>query len=78
MLRKKCKEVTYVDDKIRQIFDDMMDALHNTENGAQECIEACLSFPKRFVRTIHPQRVTVQALNEYDAEIIVTGEDEMA
>lgn len=114
ILRKKCKEVTCVDDKIRQIFDDMMDTLHNTENGAalaanqvgilkrlvvidyygyvlklvnpqivgysgvQECIEGCLSFPNRFVKTIRPQKVTVQALDEYGAEIIVTGEDEIA
>ena len=34
ILRKKCKEVTRIDDKIRQILDDMMDTLHHTENGA--------------------------------------------
>ena len=114
ILRKKCKKVACVDDKIRQILDDMMDTLHNTENGAalaanqvgifkrlvvidyceyvlklvnpqiigysgvQECIEGCLSFPNRFVKTIRPQKLTVQALNEDGTEIIVTGEDEMA
>jgi len=103
-----------VDDKIRQIFDDMMDTLHHTENGAalaanqvgilkrlvvidycgyylklvnpkivgssgvQECIEGCLSFPDRFVKTIRPQKVTVQALNENGEEILIIGEDEMA
>ena len=114
ILRKKCKEVQVVDDKIRQIFDDMMDTLHHTENGAalaanqvgilkrlvvidycgyylkrvnpkivgssgvQECIEGCLSFPDRFVKTIRPQKVTVQALNENGEEILIIGEDEMA
>ncbi|CRZ33946.1 peptide deformylase [Herbinix hemicellulosilytica] len=114
ILRKKCKEVTRVDDKIREILNDMMDTLHNTENGAalaanqigilkrlvvidycgytlklvnpqiiessgvQECIEGCLSFPNRFVKTIRPQKVTVRALNEYGEEIIVTGKGEMA
>ncbi len=114
ILRKKCKEVNEINDKIRQILDDMMDTLHHTENGAalaanqvgilkrlvvidycgytlklvnpriigysgvQECIEGCLSFPNRLVKTIRPQKVTVQALNEYGEEIIVTGEDEMA
>lgn len=114
MLRKRCKEVTQIDDKIRQILEDMMDTLHDTEcgaalaanqvgilrrlvvidycgytlklvnpqiigfSGAQECIEGCLSFPNQFVKTIRPQKVTVQAWNEKGEEIIVTGEDEMA
>lgn len=114
ILRKKCKEVQVVDDKIRQMLDDMMDTLHQTENGAalaanqvgilkrlvvidyceyflklvnpqivgysgvQECIEGCLSFPNRFVKTIRPQKVTVQALNENGEEIMITGENEMA
>ena len=96
ILRKKCKAVLKVDDKIRQLLDDMLDTLHETENGAalaanqvgvlkrlvvidfndtrlklvnpqmisqsgvQECVEGCLSFPNRFVKTI------------------VDGEDEMA
>ncbi len=34
ILRKKCKEVTVVDDKIRELLEDMMDTLHATENGA--------------------------------------------
>lgn len=34
ILRKQCKEVAVVDDRIRQILDDMMDTLHETENGA--------------------------------------------
>lgn len=103
-----------VDDKIRQLLDDMLETLHQTENGAalstnqvgilkrlfvidfnetqlklvnpqiivssgvQECVEGCLSFPNRFVKTICPQKVTLQALNEYGKEIIVVGEGEMA
>ena len=114
ILRKKCKAVLKVDDKIRQLLDDMLDTLHETENGAalaanqvgvlkrlvvidfndtrlklvnpqmisqsgvQECVEGCLSFPNRFVKTIRPQKVMIQALNEYGEEIIVDGEDEMA
>ncbi len=34
MLRKKCKYVAVVDDRIRQLLEDMMDTLHETENGA--------------------------------------------
>lgn len=34
ILRKKSRDVEVVDDKIRQILDDMVDTLHNTENGA--------------------------------------------
>lgn len=114
ILRKKCKEVTLVDDRIRQMLDDMMDTLHSTESGAalaanqvgilrrlvvidydgyylklvnpkiigrsgvQECLEACLSFPNVLGKTIRPETVTVQALNEYGEELILSGEGEMA
>ncbi|ERI93348.1 peptide deformylase [Clostridiales bacterium oral taxon 876 str. F0540] len=33
ILRKKSKEVKVVDDKIRQILDDMAETMYNTENG---------------------------------------------
>ncbi|NLL31244.1 MAG: peptide deformylase [Clostridiales bacterium] len=33
VLRKKCKEVKIVDDKIRQILNDMAETMYNTENG---------------------------------------------
>lgn len=114
ILLKKCKEVQIIDDKIRQILDDMMETLHQTENGAalaanqvgilkrlvvidycnyylklvnpqivgysgiQECIEGCLSFPGRLVKTIRPGKVTVQALNEKGEELLITAENEMA
>lgn len=114
ILRKRCKEVKIINNKIRQILDDMLDTLRHTENGAaiaanqvgilkrlvvvdyedcflklvnpiiigysgvQECNEACLSFPNRCVKIIRPQKVTIQALNEYGEEIIITGEDGLA
>ncbi|UZW14668.1 peptide deformylase [Clostridium pasteurianum] len=34
ILRKKSRKVEVLDDKIRQILDDMTDTLHNSENGA--------------------------------------------
>ncbi len=34
ILRKKCKEVKAVDDRIREILRDMAETLHNTPNGA--------------------------------------------
>jgi len=113
-LTKRCKEVIKLDDRIKQLLDDMMDTLHSTENGAalaanqvgvlrrlvvidyldyylklvnpkiieksgvQECLEACLSFPNICGKTIRPQKVIVQALNENGEEITITGEDEMA
>ena len=114
ILRKRCKEVTVVDDKIREKLEDMMDTLHATENGAalaanqvgilkrlvvidfcdqqlklvnpriieqsgeQECVEGCLSFPGRFVKTMRPQKVIVRALNENGLEVTLTGEGDMA
>lgn len=52
-----------------------------TENGAALAanqVGILKRFPNRFVKTIRPQKVTIQALNEYGEEIIVDGEDEMA
>lgn len=113
-LRKKCKRVEEIDEKIITILDDMMDTLHSIDNGAalaanqigilkrlividycgytlklinpeiigssglQECIEGCLSFPERFVKTIRPQTVTVMARNEKNKEVLITVEGEMA
>lgn len=34
ILRKKCREVPVVDDKIRELLDDMMDTLHDFPHGA--------------------------------------------
>lgn len=34
ILRKKCKEVNVVNDRIREILDDMTETLHYTPNGA--------------------------------------------
>lgn len=39
ILSKKCKEVKVVDDKIRELLDDMLDTLHTMPNGA--AIAAC-------------------------------------
>ena len=114
IVRKRCKEVKVVNDKIRQILNDMLDTLQHTENGAaiaanqvgilkrlvvidydgcclklvnpstvgysgvQECREACLSFPNRCVKTIRPQKVIIQAQNEYGEEIMITAEDGLA
>ena len=33
VLRKRCREVTEVDDRIRMYLNDMLDTLHATENG---------------------------------------------
>ena len=33
ILRKKCKKVEVVDDRVRQILNDMADTMYNTENG---------------------------------------------
>lgn len=114
ILRKHCKEVSVVDEKIKQMLDDMLDTLHSIENGAalaanqvgilkrlvvidycgelyklvnpkivhaegtQECVEGCLSFPNRFVKTMRPKEVTVVALNELGEEITIQAQGEMA
>lgn len=47
-------------------------------SGRQACVEGCLSFPNVFGKTVRPQKVTVQALDENGKEITLTGEDDMA
>lgn len=114
VLRKKCREVAVVDDKIRQLLDDMAETMYSTgcgaglaanqigvlkrlvvidmgdgliklvnprivsQSGTQECIEGCLSFPEKWGKTVRPQKVTVEALNEYGAPFAMTGEGDMA
>lgn len=114
ILKKRCKEVSVVDNRVRQQLADMLETLRHTENGAalaanqvgllkrlvvveycgqvlqlinpeiveasgvQECVEGCLSFPGRFVRTIRPQKVTLQALDERGEAVLITGEGELA
>ena len=68
VLRSRCEEVKVVDNKIRSL----------ESHGLQECIEGCLSFPDRFAKTIRPYEVTIQALNEYGEEVVITGKGEMA
>ena len=34
ILRKKCKSVTVVNDEIRQLLNEMLEVLHQTEDGA--------------------------------------------
>jgi peptide deformylase len=69
----------------RLVVIDMGDGLIRLVNpkiigtsGVQECIEGCLSFPDRWGKTIRPQKVTVQALNENGREIMLTGENDLA
>ena len=82
ILRKKCKAVLKVDDKIRQLLDDMLDTLHETENGAALAANQVGVLKRLVVIDFNDTRLklvnTIQALNEYGEEIIVDGEDEMA
>ncbi len=114
ILRKKSRGVEVVDDKIRQILNDMAETMYNTENGGglaapqigilrrlvvidmgegliklvnpkiisaegrQEVIEGCLSNPNVFGKLIRPEKVIVEALNEYGEKIILTGTKDLA
>jgi peptide deformylase len=114
ILRKKSKVVEVVDDRIRELLNDMADTMYNTENGGglaapqvgilkrlvvidmgqgliklvnpkiieqegvQEVVEGCLSLPNTYGKLTRPAKVTVQALNEYGEEIILTETGDMA
>lgn len=49
-----------------------------SQSGAQDCIEGCLSFPNVFGKTVRPQSVTIEALDENGNPVTYTGEGEMA
>lgn len=114
ILRKKSRTVEVVDDKIRQILNDMADTMYNSENagglaapqvgilkrlvvmdmgkgliklvnpkviekeGVQEVTEGCLSIPNKWGKLKRPARVTIQALNEYGEEVVLTGTGDLA
>lgn len=46
--------------------------------GRQEVIEGCLSNPNVFGKLIRPEKVIVEALNEYGEKIILTGTKDLA
>ena len=114
VLRKPCRPIAQVDERIHTLLEDMGDTLRAAGNGAaiaacqigvlrravvidwegelihlvnpvileaegeQECLEGCLSFPGRWGRTIRPQRVRVQALNERGEPFTLEGEGLLA
>lgn len=114
ILKKRCKEVTVIDEKVKRLLTDMEDTLRTmpeaagiaacqigvlkrmivvdtgdrllrlinpeivSKSGTQECVEGCLSFPGKIGKTIRPQCVTVQALDESGERIEITGEGELA
>lgn len=114
ILRKKCRPVEQVDDKIRSFLKDMADTMYHAGNsaglaacqvgilkrlvvidvgkgllklvnphivdsgGSQQCNEGCLSFPGKWGRTVRPQWVTVEALNQRGEQISITGKGLLA
>ena len=114
ILRKQCKEVTVIDEKVKCLIEDMVETLYTKEDaaglaacqvgvlkqivvidmgdgllklinpkivaieGTQECVEGCLSFPGRVGKTIRPQCVTIQALDENGKAFEMVGEGELA
>lgn len=65
--------IDYLDNYLKLVNPEIIDS-----DGIQECMEGCLSFPGRYVKTLRPQTVTIQALDENGTELKITGENEMA
>ena len=89
ILRKRSKEVLVVDDKIRQILNDMADTMYNTENGGGLAAPqvgilkrlVVIDMGQGLIKLVNPRiiaKVTVQALNEYGKKIILTGTGDLA
>ena len=49
-----------------------------SQSGSQDCIEGCLSFPGVFGKTVRPQTVTIEALDENGNPVTYTGEGDLA
>jgi peptide deformylase len=72
ILRKKCREVTVIDEKIKMLLDDMVDTLHETSNGA--AIAACqigilkrlvvIDMGKGVMKLINPQIIGSSGVQE--------------
>ena len=92
-LRKKGREVTEVNDKIRMLLDDMMDTLHASNNGAALAANqigilkrlVVIDYEGDFLKLVNPvivtkrpMRVKVEALNEKGEKIILDRSGEMA
>ena len=49
-----------------------------SQSGSQDCIEGCLSFPGLFGKTVRPQTVTIEALDENGNPVTYKGEGDLA
>lgn len=113
-LHKVSRPVEKVDDRIREILDDMAETMYHTPNGGglaacqigilkrlvvadmgegllklvnpriteaegeQLVIEGCLSYPGIWGRVLRPEKVTVEALDEYGQKITIHAAGELA
>src|SRR5674476_346520 len=90
VLRKRSREVTVVDDRIRMILDDMLETMReNDEGDVFEIInpeiieiegsfigeEGCLSVPGIFGKVERPERIKVKGLDRYGKELICEATD---
>lgn len=65
ILRKKCRTVEVVDDRIRDLLDDMMDTLHTKSNGAAMAANqvgilkrlVVIDYEDRVLRLVNPEIV---------------------
>lgn len=115
ILKKKSKEIDVIDDKIRELLDDMVDTMHKYDGvglaavqvgilkraividlydgnpiiklinpvitktkGKQEVDEGCLSFPNKYVKTIRPEEVTIEGLDENGKKVTIKGKGLLA
>ena len=80
ILRKNCKEVKAVDEKIKGLLDvlKMVNPVITASEGTQDCVEGCLSFPNQFGKTIRPLKVTVDYLDENGEAHTIIGEKDLA
>ena len=70
VLRKSCREVEEVNDRVRQLLEDMMDTLHHTESGAALAANVIgilrwmvvIDYCDRYIKVVNPK------IHKYDGE----------
>ena len=86
VLRKKCRAVDKIDDRILTILDDMAETLYDSggvglaapQVGILRRSEGCLSIPGKYGEVVRPAYVKVKALNRQGEEAEYEGTELLA
>ena len=83
ILKKKSREVEVIDDKVRELIEDMIETMHKYDGVGLAAVqvevdEGCLSYPNKFAKVKRPVEVTVEGLNENGEKVKIKAVDLLA